>query len=483
MNKDDNLFEQMGNCPNPSTIPLDKTTITDLTSSSIDKDKEIPFDGEEEEEQLIDTKGNKKILFWLISVFSSTGQFFFGNFFSAFAAEAGVSGALMGFITSIRNLLSSIFQGTIGYLSDKLGRKFIMFLGIFLNFLITVPLIFFQSTWLIVTVAIIQALSLSVFVPTWNAVLGDVTKPEIRATFIGKIAAIGRLISVSFSLVIAIIFYLAGEYEGWIVWGWSVFIPWRVQYATAFAIAAVNSLISSILILLLKETKTEDSTRKRPQMRVAFQDRSFMKFVIIYALFGLSMSFVWPINPIIQVNYLHMEFYQIAILSSVFIVIMSLVQVLSGKLGDKFGRKPVFVIGAFILVFYPVSMVPAIVTGNWIWLVAANAFAGFGTGSFFVSLNALTLDLAPNDLMGAYSGIREMIFGIATFGGSLAAGFIKDALELSYGLYNTVLWMAIGITVLRFLASVGFLFVTESLPKDVRETREKARLKSKMKFE
>ena len=257
----------------------------------------------------------------------------------------------------------------------------------------------------------------------------------------------------------------------------------RNTRAAHFAIAAANSLISSVLILLLKETKSDDSTQKRPQMRVAFQDKSFMKFVIIYALFGLSMSFVWPINPIIQVNYLGMEFYQIAILSSVFIVIMSLVQVLSGKLGDKFGRKPVFVFGAFILVFYPVSMVPAIVTGNWIWLIAANAFAGFGTGSFFVSLNALTLDLAPNDLMGAYSGIREMVFGIATFGGSLAAGFIKDALELSYGLYNTVLWMAIGITVLRFLASIGFLFVTESLPKDVREAREKARLKSKMKFE
>lgn len=208
-----------------------------------------------------------------------------------------------------------------------------------------------------------------------------------------------------------------------------------------------------------------------------------MKFVIIYSLFGLSMSFVWPVNPIVQVNYLQMEFYQIAILSSAFIIVMSLVQVLSGKLGDRFGRKPVFIFGALVLVFYPASMVPAIVTGNWLWLIAANVFAGFGTGSFFVTLNALTLDLAPEELMGAYSGIREMIFGIATFAGSLAAGFIVDALELAYGLYYAVLWMAIGISVLRFIASIGFIFVAESLPKDVREARYQALNKSKMKYE
>ena len=179
-----------------------------------------------------------------------------------------------------------------------------------------------------------------------------------------------------------------------------------------------------------------------------------------------------------------MEFYQIAILSSVFILVMSLVQVISGKLGDKLGRKPLFVFGAFILVFYPVSMLPAIITGNWLWLLAANTWAGFGVGSFFVSLNALTLDLAPDSLMGAYSGIRELFFGVASFGGSLASGFIIDALNLSYGLYYTLFWMLIGISVLRFIASLGFLFVAESLPKHVREARQNGRLsKSKLKFE
>lgn len=443
----------------------------------IESIREIQIENKEDSEEerdftQIDTRGNKKALFWFISIFTSTGQFFFGNFYSAFAANLNISGALMGFITSIRNLLSSIFQGNIGYLSDKIGRKFIMVFGIALNFAITLPLIFYESTTLLIVVAVVQAFSLSVFVPSFNAVLGDVTQPEYRAAFIGKIASIGRLISVSFSIIIAIIFYLAEEvYKGWVILGWTVDIPWIVQYRTAFAIAALNSLIGVFLLLALKETKKENGNQERIKMRVAFKDRNFMKFVIFYILFGISMSFVWPLNPIIQVNVLNMEFYQVAVISSVFIIVMSITQVFAGKYGDIIGRKPIFILGAFVLVFYPVSNLAALYTGNWLWQIFGNAFAGIGTGSFFVSVNALTLDLAPEELMGAYSGIREMFWGIATFIGSLISGFVVDALELKYTLLTATIAMCIGITILRFLAAIGFLFVAESLPKDIRQER------------
>jgi MFS family permease len=347
-----------------------------------------------------------------------------------------------------------------------------MFGGILLNFAITVPLIFFEQTWLLITVAIVQALSISFFVPAWNATQGDVTRPETRATFIGKLAAIGRLVSVSFSLIIAIVFYLADEiYLGRVIWGWTVYIPWRIQYSIAFAIAAVNSLITAILILSMKETKAEDVEQKKLQMKAAFKVRKFMVFVVFYALFGLSMSFIWPINPIMQVNVLDMEFYQIAIISSVFLIVMSLTQFVTGKLGDRIGRKPLFVFGAFVLVLYPVSNLPALYSGDWRWQLLGNFVAGFGTGTFFVALNALTLDLASNELMGTFSGVREMFWGIATFIGSLSAGFLVDFLEVKFGLLIATIAMCIGVTCFRLLTAVGFLFVTESLPKEERENR------------
>jgi len=473
--KDDNNNKHESTNLLDSEIPVGSMEQSNLTLTNIDLARESTLDDTEYVySKELNTKGNKRSMFWLISVFSSTGQFFFGNFFSAFAAEVGVSGALMGFITSVRNLFSSIFQGFIGFLSDRIGRKFIMLLGIFFNFAITVPLIFYQSRGLIVAIAIIQALSLSVFTPAWNAVLGDVTRPEFRATFIGKITSIGRLLSVVFSIVIAVVFFLCGEdgpLYGRIIWGWTVDIPWRTQYSIAFAIAAINSLICSIIIFFMKETRSLETEIKRPQFRIAFKETKFMKFVVFYSLFGFSMSFIWPVNPMVQVNVLDMEFYQIAIVVSVFIITMSIVQVLAGILGDRFGRKPVSIIGAFFLVLYPISMLPSIITGKWEWLILGNVIAGFGTGTFFVTLNALTLDMAPDNLMGAYSGVREMFWGIATFIGSLSAGFIVDALDANYGLHNAAIIMSVGVTILRLLMAFGLFFVTESLPKETREKR------------
>lgn len=451
---------------------LDFSDETNISSDRKDSTLLVSEDTCLTEKDQIDTKGNKKVIFWLVSVFSSTGQFFFGNFFSAFAVDAQIRKSLVGFITSIRNLLSSISQGTIGFLSDKIGRKFLMLLGIFMNFLVTLPLLFTNNTWVIIIVAIVQAFSLSIFMPAWNAVLGDVTKPEFRATFIGKIAAIGRLISVSFSIIAAVVFYLADVYSGRVILGWTVNLPVQTQYAIVFGIAAFNSLLCSIFILIMKETRTENLEAKLPKMRIAFKDGNFMKFTIFYALFGLSMSFMWPINPIIQVDIIKMEVYQIAIISSVFILVMSVIQIIAGKLGDKIGRRPIFILGAFILVLYPVSSIPALITNNWLWQILSNTIAGFGTGTFFVALAALTLDLAPGELMGAYSGIREMFWGIATFIGSLSVGFILEAIENRVGKENLTypaIYICIGITILRLLAAIGFLFVAESYPKEQRE--------------
>ena len=57
---------------------------------------------------------------------------------------------------------------------------------------------------------------------------------------------------------------------------------------------------------------------------------------------------------------------------------------------------------------------------------------------------------------------KEALTGTATFIGSLSGGFVIDALTNSYGLPIMGISMTIGVTVLRFLAFFGYLFVKES---------------------
>ncbi len=439
-----------------------------FTSEEILPKSDEEFSTPDDSSQDLNLKGNRLSLFWAISVFSSSSQNFFQQFFSAFARLAGVSASVLGFLMSIRNLLSGLFQGLVGRLSDIFGRKFILIIGFILGLLIPIPLLFFESTWLLITVAIIQAFAISVVIPSWNAVLGDVTELENRASFIGKITSIGRIISVIFALLIALLFFFVDHYSGSVVLGWSVFVSWRVQYGVAFAISAFNSLLCIITMIFFKETRLVDPKNNHvPRMRVAFQDKNFVKFLIVNSVWGITMALIWPANPIILVDHLTLTFWQIAIMTSSFTIFIAIAQILGGKLSDKIGRKPLIIISIFILIFFPVIMIPAITSGSWSLLILSRFVGGIGTGINLVAVSAYTLDLAPKDLMGGYSGIREVFYGIATFIGSFISGFIIDAfLTANYTIKTTMIIMSIGVTVLRVFAATGFLFISESLPKN-----------------
>ena len=422
-------------------------------------------------EEIKETKdlsnGNKKGIFWLISIFSLTSQNIFFQFYAVFARIVGVSATILGFIMSIRNLLQGLFQGFAGRLSDIFGRKYILIFGFVLSLIIPIPLIFYHQIWFLIFVAIIQAFSVSVVIPTWNAVLGDVTLPSYRAAFIGKITSIGRLVSVAFTLIVAGVFFIIETYyNNFVSISGTVYeITWEFQYGFIFALSAFNALLCIVSVFLLKETRIVEKDKKNnvPKLWAAFQDKNFRIFLIVNSIFGITMSLIWPINPIILNDLLELDFVQVAVMTSSFAIFIGVTMIIAGRISDKMGRKPLIIISVFILVFFPVSMIPAITTGNW-WILFFSRFVGgVGTGINFVAINSYTLDLAPRDSFGGYSGLRETLYGITTFIGSFAAGFIIDALEPRFGIEVTAISMSVGVTVLRLIAAIGFLFITESM--------------------
>ncbi|NHJ84437.1 MAG: MFS transporter [Asgard group archaeon] len=416
----------------------------------------------------LDTKGNKKGLLWFISIFSVSSQDSFLQYFSVYAREVGVSAKILGFLMSIRNLLTGLFQGSIGRLSDKIGRKYILIFGFFFSAIIPIPLVFYQNTYLLIAISIIQAFSISIIIPTWNGLLGDVTEPNFRATFIGRLASIGRMVSVMISLMVAGVYFIFEiRFNNLITIGGVVReITWQVQYGTAFIVSAFNALLCLICVFFIKETHkvTEEKKNNIPKMWIALKDKSFVKFLIANSIFGITMSMIWPTNPIIFTDVLDLGFPEVAVITSSFAIFTSLSTIIGGKICDKIGRKPLIVISAFILVFFPISMVPALTTNNWWILIFSRFVGGLGTGLNFVAINSYTLDVAPGELMGAFSGMREMFYGFTTFIGSFTAGFIIDALSTKYDYNTVVMIMCVGVTIIRLIAAFGYIFIKESLP-------------------
>jgi MFS family permease len=473
---DDNLSQSSGEGTNSLEVNHHTSKKNQQLTNSIGHQKESTKKTIDQlnskQKQQDASKTNNKKLFWLLSIGNATGQTFIFNFFTAFAAEVGVTGTLMGILTSTRNLISAIFQGSIGRLSDKYGRKYFLLVGFLLCTITVSLLIFFQSPVMLILISIIQAFSFSIIIPVWNGTLGDITEKKKRASFIGQLSSLGTIFSVTFMLAIAGMFYLFTDvYQEITIFNRTFILTWQIQYGIAFGIAAANFLICAVGIFFLRETNFVTQTQEQPRLLSALSDKRFRTFLIVNSIFGFFMAAGWPVFPIGQVNVLGMTFSQIAINSAVFSTCSSLAQFFGGKMGDRYGRKPLIIFGRVAMFLIPLIYAIAALMGKWSLLIITNIIGGTSVGIVAVAQNAYVLDLSPEETMGAYSGLTQVAWGIATFLGSFITGFIIDILEKAVGTVMMVVYLFIAIAILRGISSCGYFFIAESL--DKKELSEK----------
>ena len=92
---------------------------------------------------------------------------------------------------------------------------------------------------------------------------------------------------------------------------------------------------------------------------------------------------------------------------------------------------------------------------------------------FFVLINTYSLDLSTEETFGSYSGLTQVTWGLATFFSSLIAGFIAESISNNYGDTTMIISTTIAIAIIRALATIGYFFIKESLPKGKKIVEEK----------
>jgi EmrB/QacA subfamily drug resistance transporter len=122
---------------------------------------------------------------------------------------------------------------------------------------------------------------------------------------------------------------------------------------------------------------------------------------------------------------LHATLNQVVWVNSVYLLTYAVPLLLSARLGDRLGRKPMFMAG--LVVFTGASLWCAL-SGNPEMLITARAVQGLGAAAMGPQTMAFITTLFPPSKRGAPMGMWGAVAGIATIAGPLLGGVLVDNL-------------------------------------------------------
>ena len=198
-----------------------------------------------------------------------------------YAEEIGATPTELGLLMAVYSLMQLIFAPMWGRISDRIGRKPVMVLGI-----TGLAISFFMmgmadSLWMLFAARIIGGFLSSANMPTTMAYVADITTPENRGKGMGIIgAAIG-------------LGFVFGPAIGGIFSKSSLSLP--------FYLAGVSSLVTLLIVIfVLKESLTNESRRQSMEKKSLWESFSgaisilfFLQLFISLSLSGLEATFAY----------------------------------------------------------------------------------------------------------------------------------------------------------------------------------------------
>ncbi|MGC8831904.1 MAG: MFS transporter [Thermoproteota archaeon] len=385
------------------------------------------------------------------SFVSSLSNGMISPFIYVYAARIGVSSGEIGWMHSFNNFFTNSLQVPWGRLSDRIGRRVIIIVATsLLASLLWIPIALITEPKFFLVLVALQFLLASASVPAWNALLRESTQAFFRSIAVSNIniaSLLGSLIATVFS--------------GWIIdsSGGKIIIP--------SIIATILGLAGALILLKVKEKEI-----KKPRSGsltsifkitdipgLINENNDFKLFLKLSAIYGFSMSLAWPIFTITTAVVLNLSMTEVGALSVIQTVATLLVQPLMGRLVTRIGKKPLIVFNYVALTTVPLVYCFA---SSFLHIAVLNTFLGLVVAAGNASILPHILDILPENHVGEFTSIYNMVMGLAYFTGSAIGG---NAVEIMSQYLGRGLSLQVGYLISasgRLVIGLSFLKIRET---------------------
>lgn len=365
-----------------------------------------------------------------------------------FALYLGAGPEAIGFAVGISTVTGIFFKLPSGALSDVIGRKKTMLIGLVVFAVMPFTYLLIKDYQLLIVIRFIHGLATAVYGPVSMAVVADVAgtrKGELLSWF-SSVTIIGNLLGAPLG---GFILHRTPGAES----------PSLGDFQTAYLISGFAGLMS--LLLALGILKGNNSSEKHNGLSEAYKKFisgikeviSDRRVVVTSSMEGLQNMTVGALEaflPIYAVTIAGLNEFQAGLLWGVQVIITIVSKPVMGKISDKYGRKPLITVG-LILCALSFGTIPLL---KDFYLLAAAAIV-FGLGESFVTSSsaALVADICREKHFGTAMGTFGTIFDIGHASGPIVAGLLLAS--------HSYLFSFCAIALILLLAMPVFIFTVK----------------------
>jgi MFS family permease len=396
-------------------------------------------------ETTVSPQQRRNYYFIIISVISmqitaSTIYMVFPLFFSAIGLNKAESGLLIS-IGTFAGIISSVAAGI---LSNRYGRKNILFLG---TLLYTVVFFVFAYSGhdfgIFMILRFIEGIGFYVMPVMVTTMAADIFPPGERGKAMSLFSAAGGIGALIGPLISPLL--ISGD-----------------NYTFYFLFSGGFVAVSAIaMMILVKETLPKDrmSSEKNAAKGFKIDIPGFLRstkslgaiagiFLLAVLIYRTGFTMIDPFLSLYMKDIIHIDLSQMSIIFAARALTTIIFSPLAGILIDRSGKKIAILLGLGMSI---ATLIGYTIPGGFLWMVILRSWDGITWALMMTAMNTFMADLLSPEMRGFGLGLQSSISQQSSTIGSLFSGFLIDAYGYNFVFYLAAAFCVVTLTLIQTL--------------------------------